>query len=367
MSKSEILARMSKTLILIGILVSSLGAHAADLAESYVQDTARILSLLEDQGIHRLACRVKETCVSVSDLKNSLSSVRVVEVESIAKPQFATRRMAFYAPSENTIYLNKSVSHPDSVKGYLGFHELLGINGVNEIDYQLTLMVVALDKKTKGQWPGSVLRTSDIKNALQGSAYTFNGANNSSSVTDSNSKMESGSGGSVTSIGGGAGDGDALLQRVLLYEYILKHGNAPSLRLVFGLSLPIEIVDSEDSQIIYVTGNDPKLPRHILVPRHLLMKTSERNPEAPNWAAEDILWYFTSLGTYGFVSKLKPEFELWIAKSKRKSFWYPKDPAQIHPQVMSKFFKPKYEQYCLSGSCRKATPWEEFLEINMQH
>ena len=170
--------------LIIGLFLSITPA----VSESHLEDlyrlkTIQVLRELESLGLNEIACREAEVglkCLSPRDLIQRLSEVQIKETE-FKKPRLASRWSAFYSNSQEVIYLNTEVPHDPEVAGYLGLHELLGVFGNFDREFEITLSAhllihnkelrenKALRNRIEGRWKiefaGNNLE-SDLDNAI---------------------------------------------------------------------------------------------------------------------------------------------------------------------------------------------------------
>lgn len=93
--------------------------------------------ILADEGLLGL------TIPTTAQMRTRLDRINFRLIPKFLKPQGSTRHTAFFDPSNDTIYLNGEATHPTQLIGLLGLHELLGIMGAPDQNYELTLLIHA--------------------------------------------------------------------------------------------------------------------------------------------------------------------------------------------------------------------------------
>lgn len=329
------------------------------LTERYRNHTTWVLMALKDMGIKHIACDLfdekLETCFSPEDLLEVLSKAEFIKVFSFEKPFGATRWTAFYDPKNYKIYLNKSGEHGASYLGFIGLHEILGLVGVRESEFSISIAAYHLIYSSMNGLSLTAGQMKGLKNTLRwGHSYSetrLDMLNNSLSV------------GGVTVVGG-AGDSRALEQRILFSNYLLNSisQNNASLGIFdyipFSIQVPIEITDGkEGDEIIYRKnlGKTSAWPEHILVPRHLtLTPPLNKNSTAPNRAIEDIAHYLSPLLPKGILPEFQPTlYSNFFSYMKFTSFWYPDSLDALHP-ALKNYYDLLWKENCPSlESCSK--------------
>lgn len=269
-----------------------------DLAKRYFEETRSVLLSLKNADIEKMACTPSGAdCLTPDDLLTTLDTVKFVVTQEFAKPQNATRFSAFYSPTESTIYLNANIKHEQSTLGFIGLHELLGIEGKNDSEFRISLASYEFLKVAEKKWGLDKVET--LKNEIGTEFFEYSTHN--TDILNSNNQM---SFGGATIIGGG-GDSRAFVQRILLLDYFskvkdLKGATLNSSFIEYIIRIPIEVVDSKNSNIIYIKNqrsetNTTGWPVHILVPDSLTSLPPVNDTKASNRAIEEIVNYISFL------------------------------------------------------------------------
>lgn len=286
-----------------------------DLAQKYFEQTESVLLDLKNAGIDKIACTpTGEQCLSPERLLNTLGAVKFVVTSDFEKPELATRMAAFFSPSEKTIYLNNNVKHEESTLGFVGLHELLGLEEKNDTEFRISLASYQLIRALNNNLQDSDDWVETLKKEIEVDKDFFVYHIFNTDILNANNQIASGG---ATVVGGG-GDGWTFVQRILLIEYLTKSMKVQKQKFDKAfikriMDLPIEVVDTSSSEIVYIKKPRPTIetsswsadmltqrqltvwPAHILVPRQLTSLPALKNPQAPNKAIEDIVNYISSL------------------------------------------------------------------------
>ena len=272
----------------------TLPAAAGSLANLYQQKTKQVLTSMQILDIQKVACtRVSNftDCFNPAVLKRKIDQVKWVELEYFYKGSMASRWGAFYSPTENTIYLNKSVPHDPEYIGYVGLHEILGVMGRPEKDFSISIAAykaVTLfgpDRETEEpEW-----RLGDFKASIM---IFPDWALLQSDVVDNQRLMVSANSGGGVFVGGGGGDTRTLQLRLAVFKQLQKYIKRVEALDVTFATIRIEILNSDQTEILYeVRGGF--MVGQILVPEGLLRQMSTRDPKVP-FPVEDIAWFLAS-------------------------------------------------------------------------
>lgn len=287
--------------LFLAVFIWGLGALAGGLETAYRTETKKLLLKLEQLGVKEIACDPKKQCLTPQGLIHRLETLKFVPVKfHKSYVEDATRWGAFYAASENTVFLNTEVTHDPRYIAYLGFHELLGIMGSPEPDFSLSLTAYKLISSYESADPRE--SESSWRHHIQGyfpallvwdlSTPDLQWANNVLF-------LESG-----VFIGGGAGDIETFKIRAQVLRQVRKYfPTLPLTEMEFFLpNIAIEIVNNKFQDVDFSSFAKTKIPGYrlspsitpIFVPRALLNQSSVRDPSV-SLAVDDIAWFIASL------------------------------------------------------------------------
>lgn len=208
------------SIFLTAALFTSVHAQAVetDLAASYRRETERLIGVLKASGIKSLGYASPTDVITPDELFVNLQAARIHVDPTFQKPVGSTRRSAFFSRDDATIYLDPSASHPLEVRGVLGLHELFGLRGIPDQNYEFSLLLKLYADRAQTGTDETALTglQSEIKSYLLRRAQ-YPSLDHFRSRNPPDNLLLNGSG---TLVGGG-GDGDGLQLKARLVERVL--------------------------------------------------------------------------------------------------------------------------------------------------
>lgn len=246
------------SIVAVGIL--SLETYAqGGLSLAYKEETIAFLEALKESGVEKVACRDLSSgtdCIQISNLISRAASVNWLELNGFVKPHAATRFGAF--ASNSTIYINVNAEHPKQFMGALGFHELLGLDGNSDLEFEVsTAATVLLDLKNRMENEPSLglqkllKRQFDLElNRVQYAVPKFD----IDEIQKANGELSLGGSGIIV---GGAGDGETLAAHIVLDRHLLGSAFArrPDLISLVRGRVRIELIDGASVSEIQHDGS----------------------------------------------------------------------------------------------------------------
>lgn len=335
----------------ISLAIDPSAAQAnAGLTDLYRSRTSELLQWLKKSGVEQISCQIEgQNCLSPDELLKILDETNIVTTSQFQKSKEATRFSAFYDPENKRLLLNElGYQNPHTV-GFLGLHELLGIAGRPEEEYQHSLAAFVFlshanlkERVVQSELNGVILQTEEQKRRLDERLSTFpellktdyTNWRSETSVGEANRQLEQASGGG-TLVGGG-GDGLSFEARLFvlyyLYDEVFRSSDVWIKKI---LSVPIEISKSAGSKVIYqgfsTRSPDPK--DLILVPSGLVGVDAKP-------LAQEIGWFYSSL--WPEHSSLKSDLVLKNCSGKKQLA--PKNYRSFHPEAVRLYWIPLCSQ-----------------------
>lgn len=315
--------------------------RARPLPELYRAETVKVLSWLKEYGATSFACRTEGVdCLTIDQLLATLAVVKFREVERFDKLGPATRWTAFYSPEGKEILLNRQGYQDPTLAGFLGLHELFGILGRPEVEYQLSSMAFLylshVNWRERVPTPEAIrlidARMAKLRKAL---LRDYSSWKTTSSVGEANEMLLARGGGTLI---GGGGDGKSFLTRIFFLSVVFNDFFRTGEFFIEKItSVPIELAPVPGAGIAYhgFKSQEPDPNDLILVPSNLV-------GEDAGPMVREIAWFYASLLPEESVLKdyLK-EIPCGL-----ETLRVPRDPEEFHPAALANYWRPLVARRC---------------------
>lgn len=319
-----------------------------DMETRYPTETKALIQLLENLGFDEILCLEQgKDCLSLSQMQETFGQIQFKVVQGFDKPEFSTRKSLFYSPGEKIIYINFDGSYEPALAGCLGFHELLGILGREEPEYQYSMAICTLLNEFNSDLQTLEGRI-EVYHFLKEQLDVYEAPKTNSIIHQANQTLKRSGGGTIV---GGGGDSLGLNQRILFYDFLKRNNPDLTVTELFEIlsDVPIEVKyynPNQKNKVSYIWDEQNGL-QHILIPVELLAFVADNTFGPLAVGFKDIGFYLASLNP-----KLFKAYNLSFVrvnyrnKNMSGSFIFPRDVMFIHSEAYKHVYKKLWHTHC---------------------